>query len=81
MSKAVKNSGVAGTNQALLASNHRTDRTWSIRTLRMQLIVGLITLGAVAGTALGALHESGSRSAARSHLMGKCFEGWPPSAD
>ena len=51
-----------------------------IRELRMELVVALVTLGALAGTTLRVIHEGNTGSMSASHLSGDCLEDWPPHA-
>ena len=66
MSRAVNKSGIRGAR--------------FIREIRMELVVGLVTLGALAGTTLRAIHESSAGALPASHLSGDCLEDWPPHA-
>jgi len=58
----------------------RTQRKRFIRELGLELVVGLVTLGALAGTTLRAFHHIGSQQNAPSNAPCDCFEDWPPHA-
>ena len=51
-----------------------------IRELRLELVVGLVTVGALAGTTLRAIHQGNTGATPASHLSGECLEDWPPHA-
>jgi hypothetical protein len=70
MSNAVKEGAVGA----------RVEQRRFIRELRIELLIGLITLGALAGTTLRVLHDSSAQSPSTSHLSGDCLEDWPPHA-
>ena len=58
----------------------RAHRKRFMRELGVELVVGLITLGALAGTTLGAFHHVGAQPRAPSSGPCDCFDDWPPHA-
>jgi hypothetical protein len=44
------------------------------------LAIGLVTFGAIVGSAVGTLHATGSQMADPGALRSLCFDEWPPHA-